>query len=171
VPIIDRMVMVGLVALAMLAASPTHAAATASPQRVVQVVLNDAKVIRVSKNYVVVSQGAMLYHLCPEEYHVDAAKRDFSNRKFDEVSQRYMAAFATAHQERVGKLPSHEIYDMLGAHMSEQQTQAKQGIAQLITQQGCRNTAGAALDTYWMNIRAADEAKAAQTNNTPTTKN
>ena len=129
--------------------------------------LADLNVIKVSKDYTLVSQGAMLYYLCPTEYAVDADKKAFSDRMFDNVSREYMDAFAKAHQEASGLAPTQQTVTAYTKYFSDQQTEAKRGVQQLVADQGCSDPSLLDLDAYWTQVRVNESNTTAQ----PITKN
>lgn len=161
VPVIERALACGLVALAMLlGALPARAA---SEPAVLQKLLTDKTVRDASREYEVVAQGWMLYASCKEVYPVDAEKAAFNQRVFEHVSRWYMDAMAAAHQALTGKLPSKTMLPLMAGHMKQQQITVKQKMAAQIQKQGCSANALRRLDAYWTRVRANEKEYNEQT--------
>lgn len=167
-PVIDKLLVIGLAALAMVLAVPAHAARPASPPQVLQILQQDLAVMKAAKHYNAVSQLMMLYYLCPTEYKVDAAKQAFADTTFNELSHKYLDAFLYAHKTRTGKMPSDELLGLIRDHMAAKQAEAKTSLRQRVEQQGCGSFALQQMDLRWNAARANREKAAAMAASTTT---
>lgn len=156
-PVIDKLLMVGLAALALALAGPAHAATrrAAPPDRVVSALLEQDSALRESaEHYMAISQLSMLYYLCPSEYKVDEGKQAFVNETFDSMSRRYLNQFMESHKARSGKMPGNDVISDFQQRMASQQATAKNHLRQQVESNGCRNFKLVQMEDRWMLARS-----------------
>lgn len=155
-PIAGRLVSVAIpAALVLMALAAGPAMAQPVPQPDVETLMYNMDygkgVQKARKAYVSAVNAAMLYSLCPTEYHVDDAKKARFNAELQKEDRALRAAYTAAHQNLTLKLPGEAVLKAIGETIAKLQHDEAVKTGTLIKNhpKGCQQAAMKQVDKYY----------------------